>query len=65
MNRPTNIKLNPEAFGKIAEVMGDNTMAIDAHKATLAMNTTAIDQLVSLQTSKEDIVRDAYKYAYK
>ena len=65
MDRPTNIKLNPEAFMKIAEVMNDNTLAIDSHKATLAMNTTAIDQLIAIQTSKEDIVKEAYKYAYK
>ena len=65
MDKPVNVTLNSEAFMKIADVMNDNTLAIEAHKAELGVNTTAIKQLIGIQTAKEDLSKEAYKYAYK
>jgi TP901 family phage tail tape measure protein len=65
MDKPVNLTLNPAAFLKVADNLNDNTLALDAHKAELGANTTAIQQLVGLQQTKESLVKDAYKYAYK
>lgn len=65
MDKPVNINLNPEAFMKVAVALNDTTLALDAHKAELANNTGAIQQLIGIQQSKEDLAKEAYKAAYK
>ncbi len=65
LDRPQVITLNPESLSVIADNLGDVSLALDAHKAALTANTTAVKQNSELQKSQEDIVADAYKDAYK
>lgn len=65
LDKPVNITLNPESFLKVADALNNNQLALEAHKASLTANTTAIQQLVGIQQGKENLAKEAYKAAYK
>ncbi len=65
LERPQVITLDPGKLDIIANAINDWSLALDAHKAALAANTTAIKQNSALQKAKENIVAEAYKDAYK
>ncbi len=65
LERPQVVNLNVDSLVTIADNLGDVSLALDAHKAALTANTTAVQQNNKLQQTQEDIAKDAYKDAYK
>jgi len=53
-----------DAIG-VADKFSNLQLALDANKAKLAENTTAIKQWININKTKEDLVKAAYQTAYK
>lgn len=65
LEKPQVVSINPESLGVIANNLGDVSLALDAHKAALTNNTTAVKQNTAIQKTSEDLAKEAYKEAYK
>lgn len=65
LSKPVNIKLDPEALLKVANNLDNLSLAMDAHKAALTQNTSAVQQYLGINQSKEQLVKNAYIEAYK
>ena len=65
MSKPVNIQLDPQSLMTVADNLDNLSLAMDAHKASLEANTTAVKEFIGINQAKEDIVKSAYKEAYK
>ncbi len=65
MNRPQIVTLNPQNLNVIANNTNNWSLALDAHKAALTANTTAVIQNNILLKTEESVGKAAYKDAYK
>ena len=65
LDKPVNIQLDPESLVKVADNLDNLSLAMDAHKAALEANTSAVKEYLGINQSKEDLVKGAYLQAYK
>ncbi len=65
LDKPVNIQLDPESLVKVADNLDNLSLAMDAHKASLEANTSAVKEYLGINQSKEDLVKGAYLQAYK
>jgi len=65
LQKPVVLTVNADTLLGLADKMSNISLAMDANKAKLSENTSAIKQWININKTKEDLVKEAYKEAYK